>query len=531
VNDGVDRGGRLAPDLETWLRAGPLGDGACQRVMETSISWIFLYETRALKLKKPVNLGFLDFSTTPKREWAVRRELAFNRVTAPDIYLAVHPIGRDAGGVLQLRGAGPPAAAGVVDWALEMRRFDEEAMLSNRIAAIDVAFAENLGREIARFQGKAEAGAAGGGAAGLAYIVDSNARLIRQEVEDLGGAAFVEALIGATQSSFEAVALLLDRRATQGFVRACHGDLHLGNILVEQGRPVLFDCIEFSDRLREIDILYDVAFLLMDLAFRGAPQAANRVLNGWLDEAARSFAAAMDGAGARGLWEGLAALPLFQAVRATVRGHVNAYEGKRDLAGRYLAAARTWLAPPKPRLVAVGGFSGSGKSTLARSLAPSLGPAPGAVILRTDEIRKRLAGVAPTQRLEPSSYTPAASAAVYEELCDLARICLAAGQVVIADGVFLRPNERAAIEAAAGRAGVPFDGLWLEASASELERRIGGRRDDASDADARVLAAQLTQDPGSVTWRRYAAGAVSGDLAAVRRDLGLSGPTPAGARL
>ncbi len=517
-----DRGGSPAPDLEAWLRAGPLGGGACRRVMETSISWIFLYETRALKLKKPVDLGFLDFSTTKKREWAVRRELAFNRLTAPDIYLAVHAVSRDARGGLHMEGDGAAPAATVVDWALEMRRFDEEAILSNRLGAVDGAFAEALGRDIARFHGDAAPGAAGGGATGLAYILSSNARLIRQEAEDLGAAA-VEDLIAGTEAAFDAVAPLLDRRGAQGFVRACHGDLHLGNILLENGRPVLFDCIEFSDRLREIDILYDIAFLLMDLAFRGAPEAANRVLNGWLDEAARWLETPAGVPRAGALWAGLAALPLFQAVRATVRAHVNAYEGKGEQARRYLAAARGWLAPVQPRLVAVGGLSGSGKSTLARALAPGLGPAPGAVILRTDEIRKRQAGVAPTGRLGPSAYTAAAGAAVYDELYRLVRICLSAGRAVIADGVFLRPEERAAIEAAAREAGAAFHGLWLEASPDVMERRIGGRRDDASDADGGVLARQVTQEPGPITWRRLDANGRPPTPDDLRLVLGLDG--------
>ena len=175
------------------------------------------------------------------------------------------------------------------------------------------------------------------------------------------------------------------------------------NIVAEDGRPLLFDCIEFNDMLSEIDVGYDIAFLLMDLAHRGRGEAANRVLNAWLDEAGRE--AAPDRLG------GLAALPLFQSVRAAVRSHVTGHGGDPKAARAYLQAAQAYLAPASPRLVAVGGLSGSGKSTLARTLASGLGGGPGAVVLRSDEIRKRLFGAAPTDRLPKSAYAPEVSPA------------------------------------------------------------------------------------------------------------------------
>ncbi len=482
---------RLAPDVDAWLRAGADGSTPCERVIETSISYIFLFADRALKLKKPVDLGFLDFTTPDKRRLDSRRELAFNQPSAPDIYRRVRAITRSPEGLIVFDGPGE-----VLDWAVEMRRFDEAGTLVNHLADVDGVFAETLGRKIARFHLGADPGAAGGGSAGLAYILRSNAHLLRSEAADLGADA-VEDLIAATDAAFESVAPLLDRRLAQGFVRCCHGDLHLGNILLEGGAPVLFDCIEFNDGLREIDVLYDIAFLLMDLGFRGAPGAANRVLNGWIDETARGFDPS--------LWQGLAALPLFQAVRAAVRTHVNALEGGGEVARRYLAAGRDYLQPLRPALIAVGGLSGAGKSTLAWALAPDLGPGPGAVILRTDEIRKRLWGRDPTDRLPPEAYAPAAGAAVYAELCATATTVLAAGWSVIADAVFLRPHERAEIAAVARAAGADFRGVWLEAPEETLRGRIAGRVGDASDADARVLGLQLAADPGPIDWLRTAA--------------------------
>jgi aminoglycoside phosphotransferase family enzyme/predicted kinase len=498
--------GRLAADIEAWLRAGAGGEAPCERVIETSISWVFLFADRALKLKKPVELGFLDFSTLAKREWATRRELAFNKAAAPDIYRRVLAIHRDVDGALSFDGAGP-----VAEWALEMRRFDETAMLANRLPAVDGAFAEALGRRIARYHLDAAPGVAGGGSAGLRYVTTSNAQLLRGETSTLG-VAETERLIALTGRALEKLAPLLDRRAGEGFVRGCHGDLHLNNILLEAGRPILFDCIEFNDRLREIDVLYDIAFLLMDLSFRGAAEAANRVMNGWLDEAARGFGAE--------LWAGLAALPLFQAVRATVRAHVNALEGGTEESRRYLAAAQRYLQPQTPVLAAVGGLSGSGKSTLARALAPPLGPPPGAVVLRSDEIRKRLWGREPADRLPPAAYAPEASAAVYDELYKTAAACLQAGRAVVADAVFLRPEERSRIEAVAREAGAPFHGVWLEASADLLRQRIAARRNDASDADIEVLEGQLARDPGPIAWLRDT-GALGDDL---QRRLGLPEP-------
>ena len=245
--------------------------------------------------------------------------------------------------------------------------------------------------------------------------------------------------------------------------------------------------------LSEIDIGYDVAFLLMDLTQRGRSEAASRALNGWLDETGRSF-------GAERL-DALAALPLFQSVRAAVRAHVSAHSGEPGRACDYLAAAQDHLAPTAATLTAVGGLSGSGKSTLARRLAPRLGWAPGAVVLRSDEVRKRLAGVAPAERLPKSAYTPEASTRVYGVMLDEARAALGAGASVVLDAVFLRPQERGEAEALARRTGARFLGLWMEAPEDVLRARLRGRNGDASDADEAVLDVQLQAGAGDSGWR------------------------------
>jgi hypothetical protein len=471
--------------LEAWLA------DRSDRVIETSCARIYLAGDTALKIKKPVNLGFLDFSTLEKRKWALDRELVFNRRTAADIYRKVTAI-TGGEGAFAIGGDGP-----AVEWALEMRAFDPDAVLSNHADAVDGALAETLGRLIARTHIAAPPTSQSSGIRGIEYAIASNAKHLRALANDLGAEA-VERVVEGTEATLATHALLLAARREAGFARQCHGDLHLGNILIENGVPVLFDCIEFNDALSEIDTLYDLAFLVMDLDFLGRDAAANRVLNAYLDEAARGMPPS--------LWDGLAALPLMLSVRAAVRVHVNANSGNIEAARRYLAAAERHLATPRPRLFAVGGLSGSGKTTFARALAPKVRGAPGAVILRSDEIRKRLWSVGPLERLPAEAYGPGTSLPVYEAMFEAARRLLAAGRPVGLDAAFLAPDERTQAEAAARAAGVPFTGLWLEGDQATLRARLAGRRGDASDADARVLETQLTRDLGPLAWRRISTG-------------------------
>lgn len=477
---------------ESWLSRG------ADRVIETSCARIYLTSGTAWKLKRPVDLGFLDFTTPEKRRWALERELAFNSAAAPDIYRAVRAITRDGQG-FEFDGPGE-----TVDYVLEMRRFDETAVLDAAPDSLTGDVAEALGRTVARLHAAAPVSEAGGAEA-LRYTIESNAGHLRSLASRLGAEA-LERLIEATAAAFACAAPLLDERRRQGFSRRCHGDLHLGNILLEGGRPVLFDCIEFNDRLSEIDVLYDLAFLLMDLDFRGRRDAAVRVLSAWVDEAQRSFPA--------GVIEGLSLLPLLLAVRASVRCHVRAHGGDDEDATAYLTAALAHLSPTPPVLAAVGGVSGSGKSTFARALAALIGPAPGAVILRSDEIRKRLWGVAPTERLPAEGYDSRVTRRVYRRLFEEAEACLRAGRAVVLDAVFMRPKERARAEAVAAGCGVRFEGAWLEARPETLRARVGARQNDASDADLRVLALQLAQDPGEPGWTRLDAEDDFGQMAA-----------------
>ena len=473
--------------------------GRAEIAIETACARVYLDGERAFKVKRRLDLGYLDYSTLDLRQWALERELRFNRAAASDIYRAVRRVTRGAGGGLELDGSGP-----VVEYVLEMRRFDETSVLAARPWAVDGPLADALGREVASLHAQAEPRPHGGGGKALKFTIDSNAKLLR-EMKNRLGAELVEAVIEATDAEYFRREALLDARRAAGFARHCHADLHLGNILLENDRPVLFDCIEFNDVLSDIDVQYDLAFLLMDLDFRRRRDAAVRVLSAYLDQAARTEAP--------GVREGLAALPLMLSVRAGVRAHVQAHSGDDAAASSYLMAALEHLKPPAPSLSAVGGLSGTGKTTFARLIAPGIGAAPGAVVLRTDEVRKRLMGVAHDAPLPSSVYSQGFYAQVYETLIAEARVLLAAGRAVVLDATFIQPEWRGRVEALAREAGVPFHGVWLEADPAVLAPRIAAREGDASDATAATLQMQLDLDVGEVGWTRVDASRAAADSA------------------
>jgi predicted kinase len=291
------------------------------------------------------------------------------------------------------------------------------------------------------------------------------------------------------------LAPLVEARRAAGMVRSCHGDLHLANICLWDGRPTLFDAIEFNEDFACIDVFYDIAFLAMDLAARDLGQVASWVLNRYLERTDDL--------------EGLATLPLFLSLRAAIRAHVSAAimhcgggEPLRAAARDYMARAQAYLHPPPPRLLAVGGLSGSGKSRLARDLSPFIGAAPGAVVLRTDVLRKRLMGVSPETRLPEDAYGGDMTQRTYRRLADDIERAVRAGHSVIADAVFGRAEQRDALEAVARRLGIPFQGFWLETEPDIMRERITTRRNNASDATVAVLDQQLSYDVGPVAWHR-----------------------------
>ena len=469
--------------------------------VETHISHVFLAGERAFKLKRPVRFTFLDFSDAEKRRAACETEVALNRRTAPEIYLGVVAL-RRAGGELRLGGE----EGEIVDWLVEMRRFKADGLLAAMAdeGRLPLALAERLAADVARFHRAAEVRRDAGGGAGFREIVEGNRADMNPHIGPVFAAANVAEVDEACRELIEKHHALMDARRDAGWVRHCHGDLHLGNVTEIDGRPVIFDCIEFNDRFARIDVLYDLAFLLMDLAFRARVDSrlaahANRALNAWLDHLTEAeIVAAL---------EGLALLPLFIGTRAVIRAKVAAAQEDGAKARAYLDFANAALKPAPPRLVAVGGLSGTGKSTLAKALAlaPSLGGAAGAVHLRTDIIRKRMFGVEPLERLPDAAYVPGTGAQVYEEMLRQARIALEAGQGVLLDAVFARPEERQAAARLAAGLGISFTGLWLDAAPDVLEARVAARAKegrDPSDAGVEVLRKQLAYDLGVMDWQK-----------------------------
>lgn len=472
------------------------GTDGVERV-ETHGNFVFLAGSDAWKIKRAVHFAYMDFSTIEKRRAACEHEVAVNRRFSPDLYLGCVPITRSAGGKLAFAGDGE-----TVEWAVHMRRFDQSALLSSIAATGPVS--DDLAKSLAGVVYDSHAGAkrspTSSGSAPVRTLVSSVCATLG--TRDALNRGDVARLTDGLNAEIDRAATLLDSRAAAGFVRHCHGDLHLANVVVWQDRPMLYDAIEFDDAMATIDTLYDLAFLLMDLDRHGHRRAANIVLNHYLWRSGDT----------RDL-EGLAALPLFLGLRAAIRAMVTvdradqeeSAAARRDLdrARGYLTAALEFVTRPAARLIAIGGHSGTGKTTLAAALAPWIGSAPGAVHFRSDLERKSAAGVGELERLPASSYTKESSARVYVVLEEKAQIALAAGHPVVVDAVYAGEEERRDIEAVAATLGLPFDGIWLTADRATLIARVGARRNDASDATPDVVDAQLQYEVGTMSpaWR------------------------------
>jgi aminoglycoside phosphotransferase family enzyme/predicted kinase len=474
--------------------------GQSVKRIDTHAASVFLAGDRAIKVKRAVRFPFLDYSTLEKRKHACEAEIAVNAPYAPEIYRGVVAITREASGKLAIGGAGRP-----VEWAVDMRRFDEKRTLDHITGEIDAALADALGRAVAAAHTKKTDGEPGivppaveadRWIAAIGGYIDEHVEAFGQHREIFPSAASDE-LARRSRTTYERIIPLLRERGRQGFVRRIHGDLHLGNIVLIDGKPVLFDAIEFSDVIASGDVFYDLAFLLMDLVERGLSGAANIVLNRYLVETHRIHDL-----------DALAALPLFMSVRAAIRAKVTAARRKHSStreklsqdACSYARLACELLQATEPRLVAIGGLSGTGKSLLARTLASEIMPMPGAVVLRSDIERKALFGVAETETLPKSAYTAEATAKVYATLAAKARRVLAAGHSAIVDAVFAQPDERADIAKAADSA--DFSGLFLTANLQLRLERAGARTGDASDANTAIVQDQEKFELGRISWAR-----------------------------
>ena len=462
--------------------------GADRLRVDTHISTVVLAGSLAYKIKKPLDLGFLDFVTLASREHACHEELRLNRRLAPEIYLGVSAItGRPDRP--EIDGAGE-----VIDWAVRMRRFEPHAVLSEQPDRLDAELVLDLATRVAGFHRGLEPLPGGADYAAPARVwapVEQNFRQIRefagQDVADLERiACWSEEQFALRRSQF-------GDRVGAGAIRECHGDLHLGNIALIDGRAVVFDAIEFDPALRWIDTVNDIAFLYMDLHGRGRADLANRFVDRYMQ--------------VLGDYEGLALLRFYAVYRAMVRAKIAsirmsqlqdpaARRSALDEVSGYVALAESLTRQGPAGIVITHGVSGSGKSYVAESLGDRLP----AVSLRSDVERKRLLGLAATDMATAQGgYTAELTARTYDRLVRLAGTVVAAGYVAVVDATFLRRAQREQFRELARRLSVPFVIIDCDANPEILRQRIIRRmadRDNVSDADLSVLERQLaTREP------------------------------------
>ena len=460
--------------------------------IDTHAASVFLEGDRALKIKRAVRFPFLDYSTLAKRKAACEEEIKINRQFAPQIYRRIVPITQSNDGSLGIDGDGTP-----VEFAIEMVRFDERQTIDHLAEAGPPGpdLADAIADAIAASHVIVPLAPAEPWIESIPAIIEDNTNAFRAaacfpagDIDDLGD---------TSRSAFSRIRGLLEQRGRQGFVRRCHGDLHLANIVLIEGKPVLFDAIEFDPTIASVDVLYDLAFPMMDFIHYDRHAAANELFNRYLGMTANENL------------DALAVLPLFMSLRAAIRSKVllsRLDQTSRDKttvmqsARAYFELAHRLIRPPAPQLVAIGGLSGTGKSVLARALAPGVMPQPGAVVLRTDVLRKQQFGVSETDRLPESAYRPEMTAQIYEILAQRAVRILAQGHSVVVDAVFAHESERAAIHDAARKLDIRFVGLFLVADLATRSKRVDRRERDASDATPEIAGLQEKYNIGTVDW-------------------------------
>jgi uncharacterized protein len=460
--------------------------------IDTHGASVFLEGGRALKIKRAVRFPFLDYSTLEKRKAACDEEIRINRPYAPQIYRRVVPITQSRDGSLEIDGGGTP-----VEFAIEMTRFDERQTFDRLAEAgsLDPALVDAAADAIAASHCGAPPVPAGPWIQSIPGIIAGNTAAFRKAA--CFPAGDIDDLEKSSLSAYSRLQGLLEQRGRQGYVRRCHGDLHLANIVLIEHQPVLFDAIEFDPVIASVDVLYDLAFAIMDFLRYGRPAAANALLNKYL------------GTTPVDNLDALATLPLFLSLRSAIRAHVmlaRIGQNSSDKAS-VLRSARTYfelagktIRPSAPTLVAVGGLSGTGKSVLARALAPAIPPHPGAVVLRTDVLRKQHFHIKETDRLPESAYQPEVTEKIYEILVERAARILVQGHSAVVDAVAAGEAERAEISGVARRLNHPFFGFFLVTDLATRRQRIGQRKADASDVTPEIAEVQEKYDIGAMDW-------------------------------
>ena len=504
----TDSESQLQSHVLEFLENSSFGPAKGGKRIDTHASVVFLGGDRALKIKRAVRLPFLDYSTLAKRKQACEEELNVNAGNAPEIYRQVVAITRTDDSGLEIGGSGVP-----VEWAVEMARFDEEQAL-DRVAGrqqVGPSLAVAVADAILQSHDKASRADGATWLASIPGIIDRNTAKFRN-VNGLDAAA-IDQLDALSHDHVATLQALLERRAGKEFVRRCHGDLHLANIALIRGVPRLFDAIEFDPTIATTDILYDLAFTLMDLIHFDNDAASNAVFNRYLAGASDDNL------------DGLAVLPLFLSMRAAIRAHVVFTKSEQMVDGqaawheakRYFDLALRLANPKQPLLTAIGGLSGTGKSVLAFGLAGMIEPPPGAVIVRSDVMRKHLFGASETTHLPETAYQVETSRRVYDLLSRTASRILAQGCSVILDAAFLQEAQRAGLPDLACRHRARFVGLFLTADLATRLSRIGRREHDASDATPDVAKQQEAKAIGTVNWHMVDASGTPDDT--LRRGL------------
>ena len=473
-------------------------------LIETHISWVFLTGAYAYKIKKPLNLGFLDFSTLGKRRFFCQEELRLNRRLAPSLYLEVVPITGSSSAPM-LGGTGE-----AIEYAVKMVQFPEAARLDRMLARgeLHVEHVDRLAQELAEFHGRVAVAGADqpfGDPEHVLEPVAQNFTQIRARIETQDRTPLRRLEIWSAMS-FGGLRKIFENRKRHGCVRECHGDAHLANMVWLDSRVTLFDCLEFSDNLRWIDVMSELAFLVMDLDDRGRSDLARRALNTYLEQS--------------GDYAGLAVFRFYQVYRALVRAKVACIRlsqdglsdveknrGREEYRG-YAQLAERYTQPPPAALIITHGLSGSGKTWLSQQLLESLG----AIRVRSDIERKRLHGLAPSEHsgsgIDSGIYSSDASQRTYAHLAQLATMILRAGHSVIVDAAFLQRAQRDRLRAVAEQEHAVFVILDIQTPENTLHARLLQRqqqKSEASEAGLTVLQHQLTiQEPLSDDERGHA---------------------------
>ncbi|MDS3860930.1 AAA family ATPase [Thermosynechococcaceae cyanobacterium BACA0444] len=468
------------------------------RLLQTHISYVLLTGDYAYKVKKPADFGFLNFSTLERRHFFCQEELRLNQRLCPDLYLQVLGIEQNpdasetsAGAYGWSRGEGR-----ICDYAIQMRQFDQAQLFSHLFAenALTLELMIQLGKQLAQFHAQAATSpdiTAFGSPAAVQTIVENSYGLGQGFIGRSQTAAQFEATKAFTDQFFQEHGAWLQERQILGKIRECHGDIHLNNICLFKGLIQIFDCIEFNQEFRNIDVIYDAAFLVMDLQFRGRPDLANTFLNAYLEWSND--------------YQGAVLLPLYLSMRAYIRGNVNSLALNdpaipdsdkvtiAQTAADYYHQAWAYTQPQTGALYVMVGISGSGKSTVARQIAQQTH----GIQIRSDAVRKHLAGLALDQRGDDAGawgtgiYTPELTQKTYDRLLELGIFLAKQGATVILDAKYDRQALRQTLISQASAKEIPLKFIYCTAPVEVLHDRLNQRQGDIADATSKILAAQI----------------------------------------